>query len=184
MDAHPLIAARLTPDIKARLHALAQRHQLSDSAFLRRLIEAALLSSAEITADRTVQPIEPLPRNARVFVRLRPEDHLLLRERASGRGLATATYASIVLRVHLRNAAPIPNRELGELKRTVAALSAIGRNLNQMARCTNQGTNATGQRAPDLRTFLKVCEAVRDHVKDLIKSNIASWEGDRGATNR
>ena len=52
-------------------------------------------------------PVEPVARGARLYVRLRPEDHVLLRERASGRVMAAATYASFLLRTHLRSVAPI-----------------------------------------------------------------------------
>src|SRR5437879_1756033 len=128
MTAHPLIAARVTPEAKARLHALAQHHQVTDSVLLKRLVEVALLQSTDMPDGRAVVQIEPVSRDARVYVRLRSEDHVLLRERAAGRGMATATYASILLRAHLRAVAPLPERELAELKRSVAELGAIGRN--------------------------------------------------------
>jgi len=52
--------------------------------------------------------------------------------------MAAATYASFLLRAHLRAVTPMPDRELAELKRSVATLGAIGRNLNQIAREANQ----------------------------------------------
>src|SRR5215469_17754665 len=51
-----------------------------------------------------------------------PEDRLLLRERATGRGMAPATYASVLVRAHLRGLAPLPKEELTALKRSVAEL--------------------------------------------------------------
>jgi hypothetical protein len=51
--------------------------------------------------------------------------------------MAPATYASVLTRVHLRSLAPLPREELLALKRTVAELWAIGRNLNQIARAAN-----------------------------------------------
>jgi len=52
--------------------------------------------------------------------------------------MAAATYASTLLRTHVRGVARLPEREQSELKRSVAELSAIGRNLNQLARVANQ----------------------------------------------
>src|SRR5205823_13097015 len=115
-------------------------------------------------------------RGARLYVRLRREDHTLLRERAAGRGMAAATYASILLRTHLRGVAVLPERELVELKRSVGELAAIGRNLNQIARVANQTGRVTGPTGQDLRALLRACEALRDHVKGLIRANGASWE--------
>lgn len=116
-------------------------------------------------------------------MRLRPEDRLLLRERATGRGLAAATYASLMLRAHLRNVTPMPDRELAELKRSVAALGAIGRNLNQIARVANQG-RSPGASVADLMQLLRACEALRLHVKDLIRANVASWETGHATAHR
>ena len=181
MNAHPLIAARVTPETKARLRALARQHQVTDSVLLKRLVEMALLHATGVSDVRVV---EPVPRDARVYVRLRPEDHVLLRERAAGRGMATATYASILLRVHLRAAAPLPERELVELRRSVAELGAIGRNLNQIARVANETHRVAGPSGQDLHALLKACSALRDHVKELIKANIASWETGHGEAHR
>jgi hypothetical protein len=38
MNAHPFIAARVTPETKNRLRAIAQAHQISESALLKRLL--------------------------------------------------------------------------------------------------------------------------------------------------
>jgi hypothetical protein len=124
------------------------------------------------------RPIEPIGRGARVYVRLRPEDRLLLRERAFGRGMPAATYASIVLRTNLRGVAPLPERELAVLKRSVAELGAIDRNLKQIARVANQTGRAIGPNLQDLHALLSVCSALRSHFKELIVT------GDAGAHTR
>ncbi len=90
--------------------------------------------------------------------------------------MAAATYASTLLRTHLRAVARLPERELGELKRSVAELGAIGRNLNQIARVANQTGRVTGPSVQDLHALLRVCTALKDHVKALIDSNTASWD--------
>jgi len=106
------------------LQGLAQQHHVTESILLKRLVDVALLQKHGRYDLQIARPIEPISRDSRVYVRLRPEDHVLLRERASGRGMATATYASILLRAHLRAVSPLPERELGELKRSVAELGA------------------------------------------------------------
>jgi hypothetical protein len=175
MAGSPCIQCRVSTETKARLHSVAEQQSVTESVLLKRLVESALLAPG-ISSAQAVEPIEPVPRNARVFVRLRPEDHVLLRERATSRKMATATYASIVLRTHLRRAALVPDRELLELKRSVAELGAIGRNLNQIARIANQSGRLTGPSSQDLRALLRACAGLRDHVKELLRANIASWE--------
>jgi len=161
--------------MKARLRAVAEQQRVTESVLLKRLVESALLAPG-MPNTQIVEPIEPVARNARVFVRLRPEDHVLLRERAAGREMATATYASIVLRTHLRGVTLIPDRELLELKRSVAELGAIGRNLNQIARVANQSGRPAGPSSQDLLALLRACTGLRDYVKKLIRANSASWE--------
>jgi hypothetical protein len=66
--------------------------------------------------------------------------------------------------------------ELLALKRSVAELGAIGRNLNQIARALNQGGKPSGPGRADLQALLRVGEGLRDHVKALLRANQISWE--------
>jgi hypothetical protein len=111
-----------------------------------------------------------------LYVGLRPDDQLLLAERAAARGMAAATYVSVLVRAHLRSLVPLPQEELLALKRSVAELGAIGRNLNQIARAANQGAAGAVLGLERAFMMLKVCEAMRDRVKALIKANTISWQ--------
>ena len=124
----------------------------------------------------TASPGTEAPRTARLMIRLRADDQILLRERAAARGMAPATYVSVLTRAHLRSLAPLPREELLGLKRAVAELGSIGRNLNQIARAANQGQLVTSPGRDDLKAMLRICEALRDHVKGLLVANLRSWE--------
>jgi hypothetical protein len=56
--------------------------------------------------------------SGRLSVRLRSNDLLLLRERAAGRDMPTSTYASLLIRAHLRTLTPLPTAELTALRRS------------------------------------------------------------------
>ena len=73
--------------------AIARYQGMSDSALLKRLVEAMLQTTylVEIVGPTYVAAT----RNRRVTVRLRPEDQLLLWERAAARGMSPATYVSV-----------------------------------------------------------------------------------------
>ena len=96
--------------------------------------------------------------------------------------MPSATYVSVLVRSHLRNLAPLPKEELLALKRSVAELGAIGRNLNQIARVFNQGAKPVGPGRGELTAMLRVAEGLRDHVKALLRANQASWELGHAAT--
>ena len=175
MSADQFIAARVSSVTKDRLKSLAARRQLSESALLKDLLELTLGGSV-IPEHDGAEPVVRAGRRARLYVRLRSDDQLLLRERAGALRMAPATYVSVLVRAHLRQVAPLPSEELRALNRVVADLGAIGRNLNQIARVTHQGAPATGPHRGDVLAMLKVCEALRDHVKALLKENAVSWK--------
>ena len=189
MDAAQYLKVRVSAEMKDRVHALAEQQLITESVWLKRLVVTALRDtpaeeSAERRAGRTggmksrsvlEAEKDDIP-SMRVYVRLRPDDRLLLRERAVARGMPSATYVSVLVRAHLRNLAPIPKDELMVLRRSVAELGAIGRNLNQIARATNSGDRVVSPTREDLRAILRVCEALRDNVKGLIRANVNTWE--------
>lgn len=174
MNADRIIAARVSSDTKTRLRALAEHQQVSESALLKRLTEMALQGAGQLGA--TGEPRRRVVLTARLCIRLRTEDRLLLQERAAGRGMASATYVSILVRAHLRGLAPIPKDELAAMKRSVAELGAIGRNLNQIATSANRGGQIAGPLRDDLGAYIKVCAALRDHIKRLVRANLTSWD--------
>jgi hypothetical protein len=84
---------------------------------------------------------------------------------------------SVLVRAHLRSLTPLPKEELTALKRSVAELGALGRNLNQIARAVNQGERAPPPGRGDVVTMLRIAEALRDRFKKLLKANELSWTG-------
>ena len=175
MAAPPFVAARVTPEMKTLLRVLAEREQITESALVRQLLEVMLRMSAKEGFPK-LDALEKVSRDARLSIRLASDDRILLCERATARGMPSATYVSVLVRSHLRNLAPLPKEELLALKRSVAELGAIGRNLNQIARAANQGAKPTGPGREDLKAMLRVAEGLRDHVKALLRANQISWE--------
>jgi mobilization protein NikA len=189
MGATQILKTRVTPDTKARVLEITQGELLTEAVWLRRLVARALheegpsLATSRGVAERHSGPVAAARgqcsknpgRASRLYVRLRREDRLLLHERAAARGMASATYVSVLVRSHLRAITPLPKDELAALKRAVGELGAVGRNLNQIARAANQGARIAGPGREEFKAILKICEALRDHTKDLIKANTASW---------
>jgi hypothetical protein len=136
-----------------------------------------LMLYAAVSPDVKVASSKDRPsRLTRLYVRLSSGDWALLRERAAARCVAPATYASNLIRAHVRGVSPLLMEELQALKQSIAALRAIGNNLNQIARLSHQSGHATGPSREDLRAMLKVCEGLRDHVHGLMRANVMSWQ--------
>lgn len=182
MVAAQFLKTRVSLEEKERVHALANQLLITESVWLKRLVMRALGESAALLPDSTAgqKHTERQSRDARLYVRLRPEDRLLLFERAAARGMRPATYGSVLVRAHLRSLTPLPKEELMALKRSIAELGAFGRNLNQIARALNQGATAALPGRDDVATMLRIAEALRDHFKAVLKANELSWTGHRG----
>jgi hypothetical protein len=164
----------VTREIKARFAVLAHTQGITESAFLKRLVDASLVPTSAVTPP-SPDAIEPVSATGRLSIRLRSDDFLLLRERALGRSMPRSTYVSLLVRSHLRAATPLPTAELDGLKRSVAEISAIGRSLNQIARAVNRGERGNGVSKADLQALLRALEGLRAHIKALINANLTSW---------
>jgi hypothetical protein len=162
-------------DARQRFAAIANHEGMSESALLRRMI-LLMLQSTKPQSELATGLADRSMREARITLRLRSDDRQLLKERASARGMPAATYVSVLLRSHLRCLPPLPKEELLTLRRTVSELGRIGRNLNQIARAANQSQKVAGPQQEDLRAIFRLCQGLRDHVKELLKSNVVSWE--------
>jgi len=172
-----ILRTRLPAATHTVVEAIARQQQLTESAWLRRLIETTLQSSGVVLQAESED--EP-PRQARVMVRLLADDQALLHARARARGMPMATFAAVVIRSHLRGVAPLPREERALLTQAIGQLGAIGRNLNQLARLANQGGRVVGPSREDLRALLRACEGLRDHVRQLVDANLRSWGAGHG----
>jgi Bacterial mobilisation protein (MobC) len=175
MAAEAFIQCRVPHATKAALRTAAERQQLTESALLKRMLELVLHTAGETGASNAIAT-HRLARQARLYVRLTTGDRQLLQARSAARSLAPATYVSVLLRAHLRTVTPLPAAELRAIRQSTRELAAIGRNLNQIAHAIHQGGSGVGVSQGNLLGLLKVCEALRDHIRAYISTNLASWE--------
>lgn len=163
----------ITTEAKQRFSAAARQLGLSESALLRRLVLQVLATATEAPFPLAAPDRAP---DARITVRLVPEDRALLRKRAAARAMATSTYVSILVRAHLRRLAPLPDWELAGLKATTAELATLGRNLNTSAGLLRGPYQGSGPTREELFAIVRACEALRDHTRGLMKANLVSWQ--------
>jgi hypothetical protein len=175
MAVDALVRCRVSSETKTLLQSIAAREQITESALVRELLETLVKASATAGAP-TGKADEPNLRGERMSIRLAPDDRLLLSDRATARGMPSATYVAVLVRSHLRRLTPLPTEELAALKRSIAELGAVGRNLNQIARTLNAGGRFNGPGRQDLESMLKIAVTLRDHVKALLIANETSWE--------
>jgi hypothetical protein len=188
------LKAHVSPEIKLQAKAVAEREFLSEAAWLKRLVLREIRAcDAARDSEGESSPAKGNRRQGReargsdgggrpMLVRLRTEDRLLLDARAEARGMRPATYASVLLRSHLRKLTPLPKDEYLALKHSIAMLASIGRNINQIAKAANQSGRIADPAGAEFRAMLKICVALRDNTKALLKANETSWWGTSHAT--
>lgn len=182
MSDHALIACRVTLETKSRVRCLAARQGITESTLVKRLLDVVLQTSG-LDEGPTLAPPDKVSRQGRLYVRMEPQDLRLLKERSKARGMASATYASVLLRSHLRGGAPLPKAEYVALMQSIEGLAAVGRNLNQIARASNQGTRPALPGRQEVAVMLKIAVALRNHFRALLDANQRSWEDGRDATS-
>jgi hypothetical protein len=175
MAAEAFIQCRVSQATKAALRAAAERQQLTESALLKRMLDLVLQAVPGTVAIGAVAADGRQARPARLYVRLMRGDRQLLEARSAARCLAPATYASNLLRAHLRALTPLPEAELRAIRQSTRELAAIGRNLNQIAHATHRGVAGAGVSQGSLLSLLKACEALSDHIRGYVSTNLASW---------
>lgn len=187
MNCTEILKARVSPEMKLQAKAIADRELLTASAWLKRIVLREIRSAdaggavseeprrANSAREREGAASKATSCSKPVYVRLRAEDRLLLDARAAARGMRPATYLSVLTRAHLRALTPLPKAELLSLKRTIAELAAIGRNINQFAKAANEGGRVPGSVREEFRAMLKICEALRHNTKALLKANETTW---------
>jgi hypothetical protein len=183
MSADAFIQIRVTPEVKCRLHALADREQITESAVVRQLL-ITMLRVQEPAADPKPTEARSMLRDSRLYVRLRLEDRKLLKARALVRGVPSATYVSLLVRSHLHAIAPLPEGEMLAVKQSISELRSIRRDLNMMAR--TMGRDGTGDQPGqrDVLRMMKVGEVLLDRIKALYVANAKAWEtGDAEASH-
>ena len=168
------LSTTVSPATKQRVQDEAKRQHLAEAAWLRQVIESKLEQYGNTPRSDVIADESELGR--RISVRLLAGDRLLLKERATARGTAPATYVSILIRSHLRQLTPLPKDELRAFREQVRELRTIGRNINQIARALNRGEIDDAGVRDDLRSFVKLATAMRESTRALLKANSKSWE--------
>lgn len=175
MAADAFITCRVTSETKALVRALANRQGLTESALVKELLGVALGDAASKVLPAALP--EKVNRNARLYVRLEPEDWSLLKERAGARHLPSATYVSLLVRSHVRGATPLPRAEYLALKESLQKLAALGQTLAEIRRAITEGSKSALPGRADVSAMRKLAVALRDHVKALLNANERSWRG-------
>lgn len=166
------IKASVDDDIKAAFRAAAVRQGTSESRLLLLIINTFLNNNP--TANNTTSATET--KNDRFSFRVSAKLKKDLSHRAKQQGMSPSAYLVAMVRAHLSQKAFFTEHELDVLHQTNNELTAIGRNINQIAKALNQSlNNADRANAKEFDGIYKFVMKVRDEISDLERANLRAW---------
>jgi hypothetical protein len=177
MPKSTVIACRVAQEEKALIGDVCRQKGTTESAMLRALVEA-MVEAAGTTTGGAAEPLKRSVRCARLSVRLRGEDLLLLRERARAERVSVSAYGDRLIHTHVQAGLPVPTAELEALRVSIAEMNAIGRRLNELAWALNQGQQRSELSTADLKHLFAALVRLRDRTHALLDANARSWHTD------
>ena len=155
----PMIAAQCSDSTKARFRALAERHGVSESVLLRKMIDQ-MLAGNEKPSDVERFGIRRKGYTGQLRLRLRRKEVTAIRVLAETAGQSAQGWVIAQLRHRLEGAVPFAREELAAMHDAVREIGSVGRNLNSITRHLLR----TGQFFADqlnLNELSKVVERIR-----------------------
>ncbi|KMZ11840.1 hypothetical protein BHUM_03132 [Candidatus Burkholderia humilis] len=168
----PELKTRVTTDEKRQFHAAAQANGLTDSRLLEKLVQA-FLKREPIASPTPASQVGV--RSQQAHARLTPAEHADLGQLAAERGMSRGTYLGELFRVHAYEQPRFSTVEIDALHRAAEQLTAVGRNVNQIARALNTSLDeAHRATAIDFQHLKRMIDEQRTHVNELVRSNMRS----------
>jgi predicted DNA binding CopG/RHH family protein len=175
VTADAYITCRVSQEVKTRVRDLAAREGATESGIIKQLLGTMLREPSGPVPTAVVPPVGG-NRGSRLYVRIASAERRLLTERATARGVKPATYTAMLLRTHLRGVTPLPKAEYVAFRQAVLELSAIGRNLHQIARALREEGKSQVPGKSEVQAMVKIAGALRDHFKALLTANERAWK--------
>ena len=173
----PLIAAQCSESTKSRFRALAERHGMTESALLRKVVEQVLVGNERASDLERFQG----PRSGytgQLRLRLRPKEVAAIRALAKPAGQSAQGWIVAQLRHRLEGAVPFAREELAAMHDAVREIGSVGRNLNSITRhLLRTGQFLAGQL--EIGALSKAVERMRrEMIATLTRANHRSGTSD------
>jgi hypothetical protein len=194
----PTIYLRPNAEQKARLAELSKATKAgpgpwkSENALMLELLDAHL---AKLDGEQAPEAVSASPEplsvdlaelgepgaleTAKITVRL-PR---FLKKRAEGRarlvGMGTGRWVGAFIQSNLMNLPVLTDRELQAVEVSIRELSAIGRNINQIARALNEAHYQTERvKVEKLAELAELIKSVRSSIRGLVRASKNSWKAE------
>lgn len=171
----PVLKTRVTDEVKAAFLAKAKVNGLSEARLLD-MIVAAFLQHNPPALDSVESQKSDDVKSENVRVRLSVSEYQELARLAAVRHWKRSTYLAHLFHVHITGQPRFSEDEMLSLREVTTQLSALGRNVNQIARALNTSLDeAHLALAVPFEKMKMLIDQERASVKDLVRANLKSW---------
>ncbi|WP_299869726.1 MobC family plasmid mobilization relaxosome protein [uncultured Roseobacter sp.] len=172
-----LVKTYIPPELADRLRAAAEREGLSDSSFVKLMIET-VVGSEEGKLPRPTKA----RREGKVTARLGQEVRQSLEREAKSQHVPVSTWASRLLTARVRSAPQPVTGERKIIQSGFRQLRGMATNLNQMATVMNRGVFTGDSYAPtkaEMQALRQEVQALREALARYAAGRFAFQAGER-----
>ena len=176
----PVLKTFVDEDLKHRFQQHSLDKGLSESELLRSIIMDALSNNPFQESDKpdlslAFEKIE----TERITVRMPGFLLQAAKEKGREKGMATSRWIAALVQSNIAKNPVMADQELITLKATIRELTAIGRNINQMARALNESRNNVDKVNLDTLYFLgDSLKRNLSAVRELVRASQQVWEAE------
>ncbi len=157
------IKTNVTSETKTAFNEVARKHGTSESRLLSRIIDAFLQKNASTQIET---PAATETRRAKYD----------LQKMAQENGMSLSSYMCALAKAHLSRGPSWTDKELEVLRRSNSEVSAVARNINQIARALNTSLDNTHLvKAAEIANVAELILAQRNQIRSLIRKNMQAW---------
>ncbi|MEX3614756.1 MAG: plasmid mobilization relaxosome protein MobC [Burkholderia gladioli] len=169
------LKTRVDDDVKSAFRSVAKEQGLSEARLLEIIVAAFLRRTPAAPLPEPAPELDGV-KSKDVRVRLAPFKYRELERLALRRHWSRSTYLAYLFDVHLTGQPHLADDELQALREATAQLSAVGRNVNQIARALNTSLDEAHQaQALNFEHLKRLIGLERERVKAVVRANLKSW---------
>ncbi|MDT8880300.1 plasmid mobilization relaxosome protein MobC [Halomonas saccharevitans] len=170
----PRVEARLTDSDKKAWTLFCKANGLRESDMLRRMIQR--VAGGTVTLDGC----KGETRSCKLTIRLSPTQDRWLAERAQKEGYSSRTsWVMAMVLAELHREPVLTDAEVSALRESNRELTAIGRNLNQVARALNiEFRESDNLKRDAIEKLVERIELHKEQVASLLSRNMNRWGDD------
>jgi predicted DNA binding CopG/RHH family protein len=170
----PILKARFDADTHERFLVAARKRGLKDSELLRLAVNRELDQTETCAAE--VAPDPDQAQQGRVTVRMPSFLMDAAKERAKAKGMKLSRWIAALVQSNLTKHPVLTDAELKTVDATARELSAIGRNINQIARALSESHfQAERVRIDRLAELAEAVNESREAIRSLVRASRQAW---------